>query len=409
MRIVSEDWARLETVAVGVWVDMGSRHETQELNGIAHFLEHMMFKGTERRSARDIAEEIEAVGGQMNAYTSRDYTTYYAKVLKDDLPLAVDLISDILQHSLFDETETRRERDVILQELGQTLDTPDDIVFDYLQETAYPGQALGRPILGSEETVSAMTSDNLRSFMKSGYQSSRMVVAAVGNLDHDALVDMVSRAFDSVPTGEGIAISPAHYKGGEQRKNKTLEQLHLTLAFPGVSLTDPDYYAMQTFSTMLGGGMSSRLFQTIREERGLAYSVYSFTSSHEESGLLGIYAGTGKEMGKELMEVTAHEMHDLIGNVTAQELARAKVQLKAGMMMALEGTNARVEQLARQLMVYGHLIPVNEIIDKVDAVDIEAVQRVAKNSLTAAPLSMAYVGPGDEIVDYDKLGGLFKG
>jgi predicted Zn-dependent peptidase len=408
MRVVSEEWSQLETVAVGVWVDMGSRHETEELNGVAHFLEHMMFKGTGRRTARDIAEDIEAVGGQLNAYTSRDYTTYYAKVMKEDLPLAVDLLADILQHSQFDPAETRRERDVILQELGQAIDTPDDIIFDYMQETAFQNQALGRSILGSEASVSAMTSSKLKDYMSRGYQASRMVLAAVGNLDHDVLVDMASRAFDCVPKGHGLAITPAHYSGGELRKNKALEQLHLTLAFPGVSLVDPDYYAMQTFSTMLGGGMSSRLFQTVREERGLAYSVYSFSGSHDDSGLLGIYAGTGAEMGEELVDVIVHETHDLIKNVSVQELERAKIQLKAGMLMALEGTNARVEQLARHLMVYGEIISVSEIIAKVDAVDIEAVQRVAHSSLSCDDLTMAYVGPGEQIPNYDVLKGMFK-
>ena len=408
MRIVSENWPQLETVAVGVWVDLGSRHETEELNGVAHFLEHMMFKGTERRTARDIAEEIEAVGGQMNAYTSRDYTTYYTKVMKEDLPLAVDLLADILQHSQFDTEETRRERDVILQELGQAHDTPDDIIFDYMQETAYQNQALGRSILGTQESVSAMTSAKLKGFMSKGYQASRMVIAAVGNLDHDRLVDMASRAFDSLPQGQGLAIVAANYSGGEERKNKDLEQLHLAIAFPGVSLVHPDYYAMQTFSTMLGGGMSSRLFQKVREERGLAYSVYSFTGCHNDDGLLGIYAGTGAELAEELVDVVAYEMHDLINNVSEPELQRAKVQLKAGMMMALEGTNARVEQLARQLMVYGHLVPVSDIVAHVNAVDIEAVQRVARSSLSSADLTVAYVGPGDQIPSYDKLGGLFK-
>lgn len=409
MRVVSENWPQLETVAAGIWVDMGSRHETEELNGVAHFLEHMMFKGTERRSAREIAEEIEAVGGQINAYTSRDYTTYYTKVMKEDLPLAVDLLADILQHSQFDPDETRRERDVILQELGQAHDTPDDIIFDYMQETAYQNQALGRAILGTHESVTAMTSSKLKDFMSLGYQASRMVFAAVGNLDHDVLVDMACRAFDSVPQGHGLAIKPANYSGGEQRKNKDLEQLHLTLAFPGVSLVHPDYYAMQVFSTMLGGGMSSRLFQTVREERGLAYSVYSFTGSHDDHGLLGIYAGTGAEMAEELVDVVGHEMHDLISNVSKSELERSKIQLKAGMLMALEGTNARVEQLARQLMVYGHIIPVSEIIHNVDAVTIETVQRVARDSLTSSDLTMAYVGPGEQIPCYDTLTSIFKG
>jgi len=409
MRVVSESWPQLETVAVGVWVDMGSRHETKELNGVAHFLEHMMFKGTERRSARNIAEEIEAVGGQINAYTSRDYTTYYAKVMKEDLPLAVDLLADILQNSQFDPAETRRERDVILQELGQAYDTPDDIVFDYMQETAYQNQALGRAILGTEESVSGMTSSKLRDFQNSGYQASRMIIAAVGNLEHDALVEMAAREFNSVPVGVGINIAPAQYSGGEQRKDKELEQLHLTLAFPGVSLVHPDYYTMQTFSTMLGGGMSSRLFQTVREERGLAYSVYSFTGCHIDHGLLGIYAGTGAEMGEELVDVISDEMHDLINNVSEAEMTRAKVQLKAGMMMALEGTNARVEQLARQLMIYGELLPVKKILANVDSVDIDAVKRLAHTSLSSDAMTMAYVGPGEQIPNYGHLSRMFKG
>jgi len=406
-RIISENWQRLETVSVGVWVDVGSRHEPVELGGIAHYIEHMLFKGTKKRSAQAIAEEIEAVGGHLNAYTSRDQTTYFARVLKDDLDLAVDMISDILLHSNFDPAETAREQDVILQEIGQSEDTPDDIVFDHLQETAFPSQPLGRPILGTPESVKAISADALKSYQNTSYTAGNMVLAAVGNVDHDALVDMAKAAFAALPAGEGPKHSVAAYSGGEARSDKALEQLHITLGFSGVSLYDDHYYTKQVFSMLFGGGMSSRLFQQVREKRGLAYSVYSFTSSHEDTGLWGIYAGTSGDMAAELIDELASELHDVMENVTDKEVLRARTQLKAGLMMAMESTSTRAEQLGRQMMIFDRVVPVDEVLKGVDAVDVAAVKDFIKQSLSK-PITVAYVGPGESVPPYEDVQAKFK-
>src|SRR5690606_31354740 len=269
----------IETVSVGVWVGVGTRHEPEPLNGVSHLLEHMAFKGTDRRSAIDIAVEIESVGGNLNAYTGRERTCYYAKMLADDLPLALDILADILLNSRFDANELERERHVILQEIGQAEDTPDDIVFDHFQEAAYPGQALGWPVLGRSEVIERITREDVAGYMRRHYGARGTIVAAAGRLDHDALVRQVTELFGGMqPVGE-TAFEPGHYRGGESRVDRSLEQLHLVLGFEGVGYRDPDYYALGVLSSLYGGGMSSRLFQEIREIRGLAYSVYSFIQS----------------------------------------------------------------------------------------------------------------------------------
>ena len=268
LRVATQAMDSVESASLGVWVGAGTRDEEPEINGVAHLLEHMAFKGTERRSALAIAEEIEAVGGHLNAYTSRENTAYYARVLKDDAPLALDIISDILQHSVLDPEELSRERTVVLQEIGQAADTPDDIIFDHFQATAFPDQALGRPVLGTAEIVGGMQRQRLADFMSSHYGGDRLVVAAAGNVDHDALVEQAAWAFDSLPEIAPVAAEPASYSGGEFRESRDLEQLHLVFGFAGVGHQDPDMYAESVLSNLLGGGMSSRLFQEIRGEAG---------------------------------------------------------------------------------------------------------------------------------------------
>src|SRR5712691_10031881 len=295
LRIVTDRIDTVDTASLGLWVDVGTRHEAPEVNGAAHFLEHTAFKGTERRSARAIAEEIEAVGGHLNAYTSRESTAYYAKVLKDDLPLALDILADILLHSSFDPAEFERERAVILQEIGQANDTPDDIIFDHFQERAFPDQAMGRPVLGSPEILRLLSRKAVMTYLRDHYGASRMVLSASGNLDHDRLVELADKLLSAMPAERAISSEPARYVGGEHRQERDLEQLHLVLGFPGLTLGDPDYYAAAVLSTAFGGGMSSRLFQEVREKRGLAYTIHSFTHSFRDGGLFGIYAGTGEE------------------------------------------------------------------------------------------------------------------
>lgn len=395
LRIVSESRKSIQTVAVGVWVDVGARHEPKELNGITHCLEHMLFKGTKRRTSRDIAFEIEAVGGHMNAYTSRDNTTYYARVMKDDLPLAVDLLSDIVLNSVCSEHELQREKEVILQEIGQALDTPDDIVFDHLQVAAFRDQPIGRTILGEPETVRALTQENLLNYLSHNYTASNIVVSAVGNLDHDTLVEMVAEKFAGLGTGKVKVAEPAKYMGGRVVERRDLEQVHVTAAWPGCSFNDPDYYALQVYSTILGGGMSSRLFQEVREERGLAYSVYSFTSSHKDTGIFGLYAGTGPELAPGMMPVIKAEMEALTKGPTEEEFRIALAQLKSGLMMALEATTSRMEQLGRQMLIFERILPIEEMIENVEQVDDKDVARVAQQIMDSKSVSMAIVGDGD--------------
>ncbi|MCW5771904.1 MAG: insulinase family protein, partial [Rhodospirillaceae bacterium] len=290
LTVATDRMEQVETVSIGMWVEVGTRFEAPEHAGISHMLEHMAFKGTRRRSARAIAEEIEAVGGHLNAYTGREGTTYFAKVMKEDLGLAADIIADILQHSVFDPAEMDREREVILQEIGQARDTPDDIVFDHFQETAYPDQPLGRPILGTEASVKALAREALVEHMQQHYRAGSMIFAAAGKLDHDDVVAKAEALFGGLPAGDPLKPAPAQYGGGEFRGEQDLEQVHLVLGFPGLKLGHPDQYAMAALSTILGGGMSSRLFQEVREERGLVYSIYSFHSGFADSGLFGIYA-----------------------------------------------------------------------------------------------------------------------
>jgi len=402
LRIVTHRMETVETVSLGVWVHVGTRFETAEANGVSHLLEHMAFKGTERRNARAIAEEIEAVGGHLNAYTSREITAYHATVLKEDVPIAVDIITDILQNPIFDETELGRERAVVIQEIGQTRDTPDDIVFDRFQETAFPDQPMGWPVLGPPEIVAAMPGEVLRAYMGTHYTAPRMVVAAAGNLDHEAVVRLVERGFAGLGVGGGAAPQPARYTGGDQREQRDLEQVHLLIGFAGFAYDDDDYYAAQVMSTLLGGGMSSRLFQEIRETRGLAYSIYSFNSAYIDSGLFGIYCGTGEEEVAELVPALCSEMKRAGSDIEESELSRARAQLRAGLLMSLESTASRAEQLARQLLVLGRPLPLEEITDHIEAVDVAAVERTIAR-LLASRLTVTAIGPLGRLEGYQDV------
>ena len=402
LRVVTHRMDTVETVSLGVWVNVGARFETAEINGVSHLLEHMAFKGTERRSARQIAEEIEAVGGQLNAYTSREVTAYHATVLKEDATLGVEIIADILLNSIFDETELARERAVVLQEIGQTLDMPDDLIFDNFQETAFPSQPIGRSILGPAEIVGVMARDVLRGYMDTHYTAPRMVVAAAGNLDHDGLFRDVETAFRGLGGGDGVAPEPARYGGGDMRETRALEQVHLILGFDGVPYRDDDYYTAAVTSMLLGGGMSSRLFQEIREKRGLVYSIYSFTPAYVDGGLFGVYAGTGADEVAELVPALCAELVRAADGIGDAEVARARAQLRAGILMSLESTASRAEQLARQMLVFDRPLPVEEIIAKIEAVDAAAVEAVMRRVL-ASPLTLAALGPLDKLEPFDAV------
>ena len=403
MRVVTDRMDSVETVTLGVWVAAGARNETAEINGVSHLLEHMAFKGTGRRSALDIAVEIENVGGYLNAYTSRETTVYYATVLKENVDLALDILSDILMNSAFAETELERERAVILQEIGQVNDVPDEIVFDRLQEIAFPDQPLGRPILGRSEIVQNMPRTALIEYMDAQYAGDRMILGAAGNVDHADLLEKAERCFSGLVPETVAPVVPGTYVGGEFREQRDLEQAHIILGLEGLGFSDPDYYPLAVLSTALGGGMSSRLFQEVREKRGLVYSIYTFSSAYRDGGLFGIYAGTGEEQAAELVTVVADELCRAANEIVNEdELRRARTQIKAGVLMSLESTSSRAERLARHLQVYGRIIPTQEISERIDGVTAQDVQRAAQRLLTMPP-TLVGLGPVANMGNYESV------
>jgi predicted Zn-dependent peptidase len=402
LQIATDRIDTVDTVSLGIWVDVGTRHEPAEINGVAHFLEHMAFKGTATRSALAIAEEIEAVGGHLNAYTSRESTAYYAKVLKDDVPLALDILADILQHSMFAPDELERERTVILQEIGQANDTPDDIIFDHFQERAYPDQAMGRPVLGRPDIIRRLGRDEVTAYLRDHYGARRMVLAAAGNLDHDRIAALAENLLADLPADRPVASEPANYAGGERREERDLEQLHLVLGFPGLALDDADFYAGSVLSTAFGGGMSSRLFQEIREKRGLVYTIHCFGHSYRDGGLFGIYAGTGEDEAAELVPALCEEVRKLEDGLTAVELARAKAQLKAGLLMSLESTSTRCEQLAQHLLIHGRPFDPADIVQRIEAVDDSAIARVVA-AWHDGPPTLTALGPLSRLEDFERV------
>ncbi|WP_420397474.1 M16 family metallopeptidase [Nioella sp.] len=395
LRVVTEHMPALQSAAIGIWVNAGGRHELPEQNGIAHFLEHMAFKGTKRRSALQIAEEIEDVGGYINAYTSREVTAYYARVLKDDVPLAMDLISDILLNPVFDPREIEVERGVILQEIGQALDTPDDIIFDWLQEVAYPEQPLGRTILGPVERVRAFDKQDLQRFVAEHYGPGQMILSAAGAVDHEEIVRLAEAAFGHLPAVRVSSALPGVFHGGERREVKQLEQAHFTLALEAPGYRSNDIYTAQIYATALGGGMSSRLFQEIREKRGLCYTIFSQVGAYDDTGLMTIYAGTGGEDLAALSDLTIEEVRRSVDGLTEAEIDRARAQMKAGMLMGLESPSARAERLARLVAIWDRVPPLQESIDRIDAVDRAAVRDHAAALVGSGRAAMALYGPVD--------------
>ena len=393
LTVVSDPMPGLESAAVGLWVDTGSRNETPGQMGVSHMLEHMAFKGTTRRSARAIAEEIEAVGGILNAYTSREQTAFHARVLKEDVPLALDIIGDILTDPTFEPVELERERQVVLQELGQARDTPDDIVFDHLQSAIYRDQPLGWPILGEEKTVNAFTRQTLKDYMASQYRLDGMTLVASGAVRHAEILKLAEDTCGGLNVGAVPPVIPARYVGGDFREIEDLEQAHVVYAFPGVSNSDPDYFVAQVYATALGGGTSSRLFQEAREKRGLCYSIYAFSSGFQDSGFLGVYAGTGEAEAAEISAVIAGEMEAIAGNLTEAEVARARAQMKVSLLMGMERPGTRAEQIAGQLFALGRIQSAAEIVEQLDAIDAAAVKRYATQVMQQSVPTIAALGP----------------
>jgi predicted Zn-dependent peptidase len=391
--VVTDEMPHLETASLGVWIASGSRDEEADEHGISHLLEHMAFKGTRRRTARQIAEEIEAVGGDLNAATSVETTTYYARVLKSDVTLALDVLSDILSDPTFDAAELAREKNVIVQEIGALEDSPDELVFDHLQATAFPGQPIGRSILGTPQTVRAFDAARLRAYLARHYRAPDMVVAAAGAVDHDVIVGEVERRFASFDGPPAPEPKEARFCGGTNIEVRDLEQVHIALALEGVSQSDPTLYSLQAFTNILGGGMSSRLFQEVREKRGLCYAIYCFHWPYADTGLFGLYAGTDVADVDELMRVVVDEIACASDTLNETEVSRARAQMKAGLLMALESSGARTEQLARQIIAFGRPLSIEEIVARVDAITVESTRAAGRALLDRSRPAIAVLGP----------------
>ncbi len=395
-RIVTEHMPGLQSASVGVWVTAGGRNERAEQNGIAHFLEHMAFKGTEKRSSLQIAEVIENVGGYINAYTSRETTAYYARVLAGDVELAVDVIADILLNPLFEQKEIDVERGVILQEIGQALDTPDDVIFDWLQEEAYPNQPLGRTILGPAQRIKSFSQDDLRGFVAEHYGPENMILSAAGGVSHEDIVAQATALFGGMTQGNAPSETPALFTGGERRVVKDLEQAHFALAFEGPNYRDDAIFTAQIYASTLGGGMSSRLFQEVREKRGLCYTIFAQAGAYADTGMITLYAGTSGEQLGELAQVSLAEMARAASDMSAEEVARARAQMKAGMLMGLESPSNRAERLARMTQIWGRVPDLAEVVQKIDAVTTGDVRSFASDLLEISPTALALYGPVDK-------------
>ena len=394
LSVVTDRMPHLESASLGVWVGAGSRDENPDEHGISHLLEHMAFKGTKRRTARQIAESIEAVGGDLNAATSVESTAYYARVLKADVPLALDVLADILSEPTFDPEELRREQNVIVQEIGATEDAPDDLVFDRLQETAFPMQPVGRSILGTPETVRSFNAARLRVYLARNYRAPDMLVAAAGAVEHDAIVAEVEKRFASFNGPAGPEPQQANFSGGTRIESRDLEQVHIAMALQGLRVRDDQLYSLQVFTSVLGGGMSSRLFQEVREIRGLCYAIQAFHMPYSDTGLFGLYAGTDEFDAPELMRVVIDEIANATETLNEVEVNRAKAQMKAGLLMALESSEARVGQIARQMLAFGRPTPLDEIVAKVDAVTIESARAAGRALIGRGRPAIAALGPG---------------
>jgi predicted Zn-dependent peptidase len=392
--IITDTMPHLETASLGVWINSGSRDERLDEHGISHFLEHMAFKGTRRRSARQIAEEIEAVGGDLNAATSAESTAYYARVLKADVPLALDVLADILTEPAFERDELMREQNVIVQEIGAVADTPDDLVFEHLQAIAFPEQPLGRSILGTAKTVRSFDEAKLRDYVAQHYRAPDVVIAAAGAVEHAAVVAEVERRFAGFNGPAGPMPQPARFGGGTHVEKRELEQVHIALALPGVSQQDPSLYSLQMFTNALGGGMSSRLFQEAREKRGLCYSIYAFHAPYSDIGMFGLYAGTDAADTSELMRLVVDEIGHAAETLSEAEIARAKAQMKAGLLMALESSGDRIGQLARQMIAWGRPIPLAELIERVEAVTVESARAAGHDLVRRGKPAIAVIGLG---------------
>lgn len=397
-KVLTEKMAHVRSVSIGFFVDIGSRYETPDINGASHFIEHLMFKGTGRRTPKDIAEELDAVGGQLNAFTTKEYTCYYARVLDEHFDLAVDLLGDMLFESKFDPADIDRERNVIIEEIKMYEDTPDELVHDIFAGSIWRGHSLGQPIIGTADVINSLSRDSLYDYYKTHYNPGRMIVAVAGNINHDAVIDRLRPVFEKREVKESPrqVNTPAN-KRQITCRNKDTEQVHLIVGAPGLKLDHEKIYVMQIINTILGGGLSSRLFQEIREQRGLVYSVYSYHSSYHDTGLFGVYAGLSKQNVDEVLALIFKQVRDIqVNGVKEEELHRAREQLKGNLYLSLENVNTRMSRLGKSQMYLGRVVAPEEIINKVNKVTISDIQELAKEVLDPQGFSLASIGPWDD-------------
>jgi predicted Zn-dependent peptidase len=409
LTVVTHAMPHIETVALGIWVKAGARDELPEENGVAHFLEHMAFKGTKRRTAQGIAEEIENVGGEINAATGMETTTYYARVMKQDWKLALDILSDIFCESTLDEDEMERERDVILQEIAAAKDQPDDLVFDLSQAASFGDHPLGRSILGPASLIETMSREQMSAWRGRNYWASRIVVCAAGNIDHQALALETEKLFGHMERGSAPQRQSPSFAAGSSIEQKPLDQTHIVLGFAAPNYKDPRIYQLQVLSSLLGGGMSSRLFQEVREKRGLCYSVFSYGTSYEDVGQLGVYAATSPDHTPDLIEVTANVMLSTAKSISEKELARAKAQLKTSLVMNLESASSRADQIARQYLAFGEVPAVSKLVERIDAVAAENVRALAEDIFSMGKPSLSAVGQLSTLASYKDIAARFAG
>jgi predicted Zn-dependent peptidase len=406
--VVTDATAHVKTAAIGVFVAVGSRHESVGEHGLSHLLEHMAFKGTRRRSARDIAEAIENVGGDLNAETGVERTGYFARVMGSDGGLALDIIGDILTDSQFDAGELEREKNVIVQEIGAVEDTPDDLIFDLLTASAWPDQSIGRPILGTREGVSAFDRNAVDRYLRRNYSAPAMVVAAAGAVDHDEIVALAEARLSGLSREASPLLAPAAYRGGETKLRKRLEQTHVVVGFEGRPVGAPDHDAAQVFAATAGGGMSSRLFQEVREKRGLAYSIYSFHWDYSDTGLFGFYAGSADRDVAEVVAASIACLAETAHGVEEPEIRRAKAQMKVSLVAALESPGARAQQIARQMQIYGRPLPIEEMMARVDAISVQEVRNTGAAMLRSPP-TVAAIGAVGKVPGRAKVAEALRG
>lgn len=396
LTIATDTINNFETVSLGLFVNIGSVNENSKQVGISHFLEHMAFKGTEKRTALEISYEIESVGGFINAFTSKEMTAFHVKVLKDNVNLAVDIISDIVQNSTFDKIEFEKERGVIIQEIRQLNDAPDDLVFDMFQSKCFEGEKLGTQILGSEKDILSYSPDDLDSYMKSKYTTDKMIFVASGNIEHESLKNLVEKYTPKLHSFNVPSVEMQVYKGGFIFKQKKLEQTHLIYGLKGLSHTDDNKFALSVLTTILGGGMSSRLFQEVREKRGLVYSIFAFNSNYKDTGTFGIYAACEDKKAKEVIDIIRFECGKIAEDISEEELQKAKTQLKASLLMGLESSSTRMERLANQILLHKKISTPAETAQKIENIQLDSVKNLINQILKSKP-TLAVIGNGKDI------------